>query len=356
MNIQIRKIEEENIDINNFKKFLILKIFVLIFIILYEILIFQYYCNKRRTFEFLIEHQFYDNLINKTIDLDYENVNFIVIKRTSCPICGLLSIYIVYLGCIRKYLIQGFIPILELESYENAINGFRVNPSKGNPWEYFFNQPFGYKYKDVIKKTRNIKYIECTGYEIRPNEDLFLKNLSNNYWHIMANKYIPIKNKIIRESNNIIQNIFKGSKNVLGVLLRGTDYIAKKPPDHPIPPKTEEVIKDVKLLNNKNRYDWIFLATEDIIIRREFIRAIGIKAKYLLNKREVLYNYTSKEYLAYNENIKNNIEFHKIYLLNIIILSKCLDFLGAKTNGTIGVFILTNGFRNYKVYNLGHYT
>ena len=198
MNNQIGKIEEENNDTNNIQNILILKIFILIFIILYENLIFKYHCNKRKTFEFLIKHQFYDNsLINKTIDLDYENVNFAVIKRTSCPICGLLSIYIVYLGCIRKYLLQGFIPILELESYKNAINGFRVNPSNGNPWEYFFNQPFGYKYNDIKKKARNIKYIECTGYEIRPNEDLFLKKQSNYYWYIMANKYIPIKGKII---------------------------------------------------------------------------------------------------------------------------------------------------------------
>ena len=247
MNNQIGKIEEENNDSNNIQNILILKIFVLIFIILNKDLIFKYYFNKRKTFEFLIEHQFYDSLINKTIELDYENVNFVVIKRTSCKICGLLSIYIVYLGCVRKYLIQGYIPILELESYENAINGFRVNLSKGNPWEYYFNQPFGYKYKDIKKKARNIKYIECTGYEIRPNEDLFLKKKSNNYWNIMANKYIPIKRKIIRESNNIIKSIFKGSRNILGVLLRGTDYIAKKPPDHPIPPKIEEVIKDVKL-------------------------------------------------------------------------------------------------------------
>jgi hypothetical protein len=335
---------------------MILKIFILIFIILYENLIFQYYYNKRKTFEFLIKHQFYNNsLINKTIDLDYDNVNFAVIKRTSCPICGLFSNYIVYLGCIRKYLFQGFIPILELESYENAINGFRANPSRGNPWEYFFNQPFGYKYKDIKKKARNIKYIECTGYEIRPNEDLFLKNQSNNYWYSMANKYIPIKNKIIIESNNIIQNIFKGSRNVLGVLLRGTDYIAKKPPEHPIPPKIEDVIKDIKLLNNKNQYDWIFLATEDIIIRRQIIREIGIRVKYLLNKREIFYNYTTKEYLAFNENIKNNKEFNKIYLLNIIILSKCLDFLAAQTSGTIGAFILTKGFRISKVYNLGYY-
>jgi len=332
----------------------ITKIFSLVFINLFEKLILQW--NKKiKTFEFLIDHQFNNYQINNNINLDYENISFAVIKRTSCPICGLFSNYIVYLGCLRKFMIQGFIPIFDLESYQNTINGFMDNPPKGNPWEYYFNQPFGFRYKDVIQKARNIKYFECIGNEKRPDEDIFLNKESKDYWHNMANKYIPIKNKILKQSNIIIKKILKDSKNVLGVLLRGTDYIAKKPFRHPIPPKTKDVIKDVKILDYKNKYDSIFLATEDRNIRQEFVRAIGIKAKCLLNKFEIFYNYTNKDFLSQNIHFKNNIEFSKNYLLNIIILSKCLDFISARTSGTIGVFILTKGFRNYNVYNLGYY-
>ena len=42
---------------------------------------------------------------------------------------------LLYLGYIRKYLIEGFIPILEFASYKNAINGFKIELSKGNPWK-----------------------------------------------------------------------------------------------------------------------------------------------------------------------------------------------------------------------------
>jgi hypothetical protein len=45
----------------------------------------------------------------------------------------------------------------------------------------------------------------------------------------------------------------------------------------------------------------------------------------------------------------------KIYLINIIILSKCLDIIASRTAGSIVAFILTNGFRNIKIYNLGYY-
>jgi hypothetical protein len=234
------------------------------------------------------------------------------------------------------------------------MNGFKINPLKGNPWEYYFNQPFGYNYSYIKKKAKNIKYFECKS-EIRPNKINFLNKEYMDFWRMIANKLIPIKNEIIKESNIIIKRIFKKSTNVLGVLLRGTDYIAKKLNGHAIPPRTEDAINDIKLLDNKNKYDWIFLSTEDNNIRQKVIRGIGIKVKYLLNKKQIFYNYTKKSPLAYNIDFKANIEFNKIYLLNIIILSKCLDFLGANTSGTIGVFILTNGFRKYKIYNLGYY-
>jgi len=313
----------------------------------------QYYINIIKAFKFGLENQ--TNIQkNKKIDLNYENVSFAVIKRAACPSCGLFSNYIVYLGCIRKYLKKGFIPILEFISYKNVINGFKVDPTKGNPWEYYFNQPFGYEYNNIIRKAKNIKYFECSNI-IRPTENIFLNKQSMNFWHSFANQYIPIKNEIINESNNIIKTIFKGSKNVLGVLLRGTDYVAMRPRSHPIPPKIEVVIKDVRLLDNKYNYNWIFLATEDNNIRDIFIKSIGIKVKCLLSKTKTFYNYSTKKPLALNIDFKNNLDFNKIYLLNIIILSKCLDLLAAKTSGTIGIFILTEGFRYYKVYNLGYY-
>ena len=175
------------------------------------------------------------------------------------------------------------------------------------------------------------------------------------YWHNFANQYIPIKKEIINESNKIIKTIFKDSKNVLGVLLRGTDYVAMRPHGHPIPPKIKDVIKDVKFLDNKYNYNWIFLATEDNNIRDIFLKSIGIKAKCLLSKTKIFYDYSTKKPLAYSIDFKSNLDFNKIYLLNIIILSKCLDLLAANTSGTAGIFILTEGFRYYKVYDLGYY-
>jgi len=314
-------------------RILIFKIkFILLIFIINENFFFLYHKNKINAFKFwkkynnetkiyelsqnisifkaleILRAHHFNFLLQKNVDLDYENINFSVIRRVSCRPCGLFSNYIVYLGCIRKYLIEGFVPILEFESYKNAINGFIVDLSKGNPWEYYFNQPFGYKYSDIKKNAKNIKYFECKLKIKRPNEKIFLNKSSMNYWHIMAKQYIPIKNEIIIESNKIFKKLFKGSRNILGVLLRGTDYVARKPRRHPIPPKTDDAIHDVQLFDKKNRYNWIFLATEDNIIRQKFINEIGSKVKYLLNKNKILYNYSKKQLLAYSIDFKKNIE------------------------------------------------
>ena len=80
-----------------------------------------------------------------------------------------------------------------------------------------------------------------------------------------------------------------------------------------------------------------------------FIKFIFIRLK------DITYNYKAKEYLCYNKNINGNLNYNKVYLINIIILSKCTDIISAKTGGAIGTFILSNGFRNNKIYNLGYY-
>ena len=91
-----------------------------------------------------------------------------------------------------------------------------------------------------------------------------------------------------------------------------------------------------------------------MIIRKKFILEIGDKLKFLKTKDNIKYNYTNKDYLAYNNNIKG-INFTKIYLINIIILSKCIDIICSRTAGSVGAFIFTKGFRNIKVYYLGRY-
>ena len=172
--------------------------------------------------------------------LDYENINFIIIKRR-CSNCGLFSNYIVYLGCVNEYISKGYVPIIDVKSFKNFFNNYNVNLSDVNPWEMFFDQPFGYTLNNVLTKAKKIKYIICNSNINRPGSNIFFNQILIDFWHNIAKIYIPIKFDIINESNIIIRKLFNGSNNVLGFLIRGTDYISRRPRNHPIPPTPKMV-------------------------------------------------------------------------------------------------------------------
>ena len=281
------------------------------------------------------------------------NKKFAILRRTNCEPCGLFSYYIVHLGCIINYLKHGYIPILEVASFSNIFTG--NNKPKDNPWEEFFNQPCGYTLNEVVKM-KDVKIFKCECVCDMPDEKTIYSNtIMLNYHHKIQEKYMSIKNNIYKEVEKIWQNLFGNSTNVLGIFIRGTDYISIEPSGHSRQPSTKRLINDVIKMNKKNKYDFIFLGTEDNKIRNLFIKIFGKKLKYLIPKDKIVYNYNTGNYLTYNKNVFGNMNFSKIYLLSVIILSKCIDIISSRTSGAAGVFIISNGFRNKLVYYLGEY-
>jgi hypothetical protein len=68
---------------------------------------------------------------------------------------------------------------------------------------------------------------------------------------------------MINKANIIIKELLNNSKNLLGILIRRTDFISSKQKLHPIPPKSEIVIRDIKEMDKKNNYKFLFIATEE---------------------------------------------------------------------------------------------
>ena len=306
------------------------------------------YFNEKKINE--IEMRNLPKLSNKK---DYENLHFAIIQRL-CSECGLLSFFIVHLGCIHSQLLAGYIPIIDLKSFPNLINGY--NTSHNNYWELFFEQPFGYTLEEVLKNAKNIKYVKCQDCSPRPDSTSMIYNeVQINFWRNMLINYMQIKKEIMDLSMNLTKKLFNNSKNILGVLTRGTDYISRRPKGHPIPPDINDLIKDVKKMDDKYRYDYIFFTTEDEKMRDLFEKSFINKIRQIKPKIRINYDYSGKKTLAHNENIRGNIEYNKIYLLNVIILSKSLDIATARCTAAAGIFILSNGFRNKKIYDLGLY-
>lgn len=302
----------------------------------------------------IYKYDYFRNFIINKINLNY-NYKFSIIQiKPNISTRGIMAYYFINMGCAIDQIYKGFIPIIDLASHPNIYNGFKNNSIK-NPWEIFFNQPFGYTLENIKKKAKNIIYVQCHRGQHSPNFGIFYHSILVNYWHNFASIYMPIKQELINEANFKFKYLFHRTQNVLGILIRGTDYIAKKPFGHPIQPNPEMVFEDIIKMNKKNKYDWYFLTTEDDLIRLKFIKKFGNKLKYYKSKININYDYNKKQFLAYNTKIIGNISFFKIYVINIIILSKCLDLITSRTGGSIVALILTKGFRNIKVYYLGWY-
>ena len=77
--------------------------------------------------------------------------------------------------------------------------------------------------------------------------------------------------------------------------------------------------------------------------------------KYFTSGQTFDYDRKNKTFLAYNKKINSNFKFMKVYLINIIILSKCIDIICGRTNGSTMALIISKGFRNIKFYDLGVY-
>ena len=224
-----------------------------------------------------------------------------------------------------------------------------ITLQKKNPWELFFYQPYNFTLEDVTKYANNVTTLECNAIGERPDEiNMYYKGDSINFWHDFAQIYMPLKKELLIEADKIMFNLFGYSKNILGVKMRGTDYIAWKPKGHSIPPKIGQVIKDTNMMDHKYNYDFIFFATEDEKIRINFLSAFDNKVK-IVTKEDFI------QIENYNSGINKVLNYMKNYLLNIIILSKCLDIITSRTSGSSGVFVLTKGFRHSKVYILGTY-
>ena len=286
-------------------------------------------------------------------NLLYKKKTFVVISRY-CKSCGFFADYNIYLGCLNYFFSKGYIPIIDQISYPNYYNKFKRNSMIDNPWEIFFNQMYGLKLKEVLKKAKKIKFIKCKPKDFPHSSYIYKNKTSILFWHNFYKRYIPIKKEINKEANKIMKLLFNKSENVLGVRIRGTDYISLKPKYHPIPPSAERMIKDIKIINKDLNFDWIYIITEDDIIRNKFIKEFRTKLKFVPIKK-INYNYRKKKIITYNKNIQGNFIYLRKYIIGIIIFSKCKNIIAARTSGTCTAYIWSGGFNSSKIYYLGEY-
>ena len=265
------------------------------------------------------------------------DVKFFVIRGEGAN-AGLFGLY--YNGIEKIYysLQNGFIPIFDYKNYRTQYNvDFPVNGTY-NAWEYYFDQPCSYTLDEVYKSCN----VRLSGWTVSPPPSYLITDEMR--YKLM--QMIPIKKYVrdIADAKILSDDI----RSMLGILVRGTDYVSLKPKGHDIPPTAEQAADKLDEFIAKYGERKIFLATEDEKIFEFFTNKYG-DLIYTTDKN-FIHEYSGNDYLAHEAKNINGYKFGLDYLVKIVCLSECMCLISSKTMGSIFARLLNNG-RYVEDYN-----
>lgn len=166
-------------------------------------------------------------------------LTYYIIRRADSG-CGLFSNYNVFAGHIRHALSKGWLPVIDMQNYPNAYLAPELL-CKENSWEYYFEQPFGLNLNQAYEGENVVlSYGDWVAPTPAIPDDLNFYYNKNNVlteWRtIIKLGLMKIKPQLQQEIDATFEKLFAPDDRILGVLLRGTDYLANKPFLHAIPP------------------------------------------------------------------------------------------------------------------------
>lgn len=263
---------------------------------------------------------------------------------------GLFAIVKSVLSHIMYAVDKGWIPVVDLKNYSCQYQ------QKGeNSWELFFEQPCGYTLEDISRSNRVV--ISYYGMYPYDTYDFYVDILDSpeKYKSIAEayRKYIKPNAKV----RNIMQETLKDlniDNQTLGILCRGTDYINRKPHNHPRQPEPKIVIQDAKAFLAENQYSKVFVATEDQKVLDEFKKTFGNQLKYI-NQPRIELNSNQQFIAEINIAASDKIKMAVDYYTALFVLSRCPSILAGRTAGTLGAVLMSDGYRISKFYDLGYY-
>ncbi len=271
---------------------------------------------------------------------------------------GLFARYRLIMGHVRYALSKGWIPVVDMQYYPNPY----LPPEKlgkENSWEYYFEQPMrvgleeAYNGENVILGRGNF-------IEPRPGHAMSLLENKNNslaeWRNLIKQGYMKIKPARMKEILATREKLFAPNDRVLGVLLRGTDYVTLRLQGHPVQPSVELAISTISKKLKEWNCNKIFLATEDKTIVEKIKAAFG-DVCITLDREYVDYEPQPGNRVCVQHLDRENDHFIQgnDYLKQMVLLSMCNSFVGARCSGTSVVAIMGENFEHAYFFNLGRY-
>jgi hypothetical protein len=298
---------------------------------------------------------------------------------------GLFSIFLHTIDCIKWAELNNFIPFIRWGNGRADPNHFRLganeaslkgNPSyvknkenfitpdnilnnsrpclyldnaNDNPWEYFFESINDEKIEEVFKNDYKINDIfMCGELDFDLDNKFLIKNLHSydalKLWSLVGtdkeskhrnevnkiiNKYIKIKDSILKQVDSFINVKFKHNDNIIGVHVRGTD----KKTEFPFKQlEIEQYIQKIKeqFIENKNNKIYVASDNNEAIIK---IANYFGKDKIIAFPSMRMKDFHGSKPIFFVEDVNKKI--HGIEtMIEMLILSKCNTIIGTDSNLT----------------------
>lgn len=272
---------------------------------------------------------------------EYPNDVFYVI-RVRYTNCGAMA-YARYVLCKCLYVEKkGYIPVVDMQ---NGVNAYLDDGDIGkiNSWEFFFDQPMGYSLSDIAKA----KHVVYSSLDADEPNDLYSDDMFE-----ATSKYIRFCKRIQKKIDSNTR-CWDG-KYIVGIKLRGTDYVSSRPKFHAKQPSVEQAVQIVRetIEENNLRPDMYFLASEDQSIINSFQNQYG-KCVYVNNIRRLNHNETWYESVKY---IQDKRKSGEDYCIEMGMLIKCNSLIASGSQGTLICTLMNNKQYDFaKIINIGVY-
>ena len=243
--------------------------------------------------------------------------------------------------------------------YHGCIQVIKITDATedSNKWDWYFVQPHEVMGIDISE----FEMIECeiANHEFRPNMGQVhnRREFGWNFWQFLFKKYVILNEQTHQYITTEMSEVGNPDK-LLGVLIRGTDYIKLKPAGHPVQPEPQEIIDEAKARFGNQCFDGIYVATEERVLFEQVVSAFG-ESMVFQNKREyydsVYYSSQLREigqvhFSRENDNYWKGLE----YLSSLVILSQCKSLVAGNCGGTFFAMLMGN-YRDPFVFDYGVY-
>lgn len=251
---------------------------------------------------------------------------------------------------------NGYELLIDMKNYYTEYAG-TDNYGKYNIWERYYKQPSRYSLEEAYCSENVILSKFGTEWDEERIGDIFSEDKGKYLPHVELGRLYSksfCMSSVLAERIKSEKERLNWQGNILGVLMRGTDF-KNCPPRHPVMHDVNDVIDDVLRKIESKSYDLVYLATEDSEFLKIFRERIGSKLIYSEQYRTDRHDMPLMriKFPRNNDGYLRGLEYCTV----IEMLSICKGLVAnCMCGGTMAALVRNRGrYRDILVYDDGFY-